>query len=76
MEKRKPSHTVGGNVNWCSHYGEQYGGSLKNWFLFFLNLLDDVAVYSLLVFLFVTSMLNCRRSLYSLEAIPLFDYIW
>ena len=20
----------GGNVNWCSHYGEQYGGSLKN----------------------------------------------
>ena len=19
-----------GNVNWCSHYGEQYGGSLKN----------------------------------------------
>ena len=23
-------HTVGGNVNWCSHYGKQYGGSLKN----------------------------------------------
>ena len=21
--------TVGGNVNWYSHYGEQYGGSLK-----------------------------------------------
>ena len=21
--------TVGGNVNWCSHYGKQYGGSLK-----------------------------------------------
>ena len=30
VEKRKPSHTVGGNVNWCSHYGEQYGGSVKN----------------------------------------------
>ena len=29
MEKREPSYTVGGNVNWCSHYGEQYGGSLK-----------------------------------------------
>ena len=28
-EKKKPSYTVGGNVNWCSHYGEQYGGSLK-----------------------------------------------
>ena len=22
--------TVGENVNWYSHYGEQYGGSLKN----------------------------------------------
>ena len=30
MEKREPSYTVGGNVNWCSHYGKQYGDSLKN----------------------------------------------
>ena len=30
VEKREPSFTVGGNVNWCSHYGEQYRGSLKN----------------------------------------------
>ena len=30
MEKREPSCTVGGNVNWYSHCGEQYGGSLKN----------------------------------------------
>ena len=30
VEKREPSCTVGGNVNWYSHYGEQYGGSLKN----------------------------------------------
>ena len=30
MEKKEPSYTVGGNVNWCRHYGEQrYGGSLK-----------------------------------------------
>ena len=29
VEKREPSCTVGGNVNWCSHYGEQYGGSSK-----------------------------------------------
>ena len=28
--KREPSYTVGGNVNWCRHGGEQYGGSLKN----------------------------------------------
>ena len=30
VEKNKPSYTVGGNVNWYNHYGEQYGGSLKN----------------------------------------------
>ena len=29
MEKRDSSYTVGGNANWYSHYGEQYGGSLK-----------------------------------------------
>ena len=29
MEKREPSYSVGGNVNWYNHYGEQYGGSLK-----------------------------------------------
>ena len=26
-EKREPSYTVSGNVNWYNHYGEQYGGS-------------------------------------------------
>ena len=30
VEKREPSYTVGRNVNWCSHYGKQYGGSSKN----------------------------------------------
>ena len=30
VEKREPSYTVGGNVNWYSHYGEQYGASLRN----------------------------------------------
>ena len=29
-QEREPSYTVGGNVNWYSHCGEQYGGSLKN----------------------------------------------
>ena len=28
-EKRDPSHKVNGNVNWCSHCEEQYGGSIK-----------------------------------------------
>ena len=27
VEKREPLNTVGGNVNWYSHYGEEYGGS-------------------------------------------------
>ena len=29
MEKGEPSYTVGGNVNWSSHYGKQYGGSFR-----------------------------------------------
>ena len=31
VEKRELSYIVGGNINYCSHYGEQYGGSLKNY---------------------------------------------
>ena len=30
MEKREPSCTVGGNINWYNHCGQQYGGFLKN----------------------------------------------
>ena len=30
VEKREPFCTVGGNVSWYSHYGEQYGGALEN----------------------------------------------
>ena len=30
VEKKELSYTLGWNVNWCSHYGEQHGGSLKN----------------------------------------------
>ena len=30
VEKREPSYTVGRNVNWYSHYGEQFGGTSKN----------------------------------------------
>ena len=29
VEKREPSYTAGGNANWYSDYGEQYGDSLK-----------------------------------------------
>ena len=30
MEKRELFYTVSGNVNWYSHYGEQYGDALGN----------------------------------------------
>ena len=29
VEKKEPSCTVGGNVNWYNHYREQYGGLKK-----------------------------------------------
>ena len=29
VEKWKPSYTIGGTVNWCSHYVKQYGDSSK-----------------------------------------------
>ena len=30
LRKGNPPTTVGGNVNWCSHCGKQYGGFSKN----------------------------------------------
>ena len=30
MERREPSYTVGGDVNWYSHDGKQYRDSLKD----------------------------------------------
>ena len=30
VEKVEPSYTVGGNANWCSHSGNQCGGSSKS----------------------------------------------
>ena len=29
MEEREPSYTVGGNINWRSHYGLRHGGASK-----------------------------------------------
>ena len=30
VEKGEPSYTIGGSVNWYSHYEKLYGGSTKN----------------------------------------------
>ena len=37
VEKKEPSYTVGGNINWSSYYGKQYGTSLKKLYLIFLT---------------------------------------
>ena len=29
--EKNPRTLLGGNVNWCSHYGKQYGGVSKNY---------------------------------------------
>ena len=29
VEKREPSYTVAGNINWYNHCGKQYGGYLR-----------------------------------------------
>ena len=47
MEKRESSCTVGGNVNWYSHYGKQYGGALEN----HIELLYDPAIPLLGIYL-------------------------
>ena len=31
VKKREHSYTVGGNINYYSHYGEQCRDALKNW---------------------------------------------
>jgi len=31
VEKREALCTIGGTINWCSHYYEQHGGSSKVW---------------------------------------------
>ena len=30
VKKREPSHTVDGNVSWCSHRGKQHGLCSEN----------------------------------------------
>ena len=30
LKKREHWYSAGGNVNWCSHYGKQYGDSSRN----------------------------------------------
>ena len=47
VDRKEPSYTVGGNINWYSHYWEQYGGSLKTK----MELLYDPAIPLLGIYL-------------------------
>ena len=58
MEKRKPSYTVGGDINWCSHYEEQYGVSLKE---LKIELPYDPAILPLGIYPEKTKTLNSKR---------------
>ena len=43
MEKREPSCTVGGNVSWYNHYGEQHGD-------LYIELPYDTAILLLVIY--------------------------
>ena len=44
VERGEPSYDVGGNVNWYSYYGEQYGVPLKKKTKLKIELPYDTAV--------------------------------
>ena len=56
-ERRKPPCTVGGIVNWYSHYGKQYGGSLNN---FKIELPYDPAILLLRMYSKVLKILTWK----------------
>ena len=68
VEKREPPCTVGGNINWYSHYGEQYGGSLKNLKLFLkIELPYDPAIPLLGIYPEKNTGQKDSRTLHSLQ---------
>ena len=52
------SYTVGGDVNWCSHYGKQYGGFSKK---LKIELPYDPAISLLGIFLKKNENTNLKR---------------
>ena len=83
VEKKEHSYTVGRNINWCSHYGEQYGDSLKNYITI---LLYNAVIPSLVLYLektiiwkntyismFIAALVNSSQDT---EATLLMGYWW
>ena len=58
VEKREPSYSVGGNVNWCSHHGKQYGDFFKK---LKIELPYDPAIPLLGIYLAKTKKSNSKR---------------
>ena len=59
VQKKEPSDTVARHVNWYNHYGEQYGGSLKN---LRIKLPYDLAI--LLLGTYPKKRYNLKRRMY------------
>ena len=57
MEKRESSCTVGGNADWCSHCGKQFGDSSKK----FKNLPYDPVIPLLSIYLKKTKTLTGKN---------------
>ena len=56
IEKKKPSYSVGGDVNWCSHCEQLYGDSLKC-----KNNYHALCAKSLQLCLALCSSVDCRE---------------
>ena len=46
VEKKEPFYTIDGNVNWCSPYEKQYGGSSKNYSTITICLYNSTSRYA------------------------------
>jgi len=57
VEKREPFYIVGGKVNWCSQFGEQYGDSLQK---LKIELPYDLAIPLLGIYLEMAKTLNLK----------------
>ena len=62
VEKREPSYIVGGNINWCSHCGKQYGDFSKK---LKIELPYDPAIPLLGIYLPKNKNTNLKRYIHS-----------
>ena len=73
MEKKEPFYTVGGNVNWYGHYGEEYGGCFKK---LKIELMYDPAIPLLGIYLEKTLMRKDKCTPVFIAAIFIIAKAW